>query len=179
MYTTEESDRCIENQVGLGNVGGNGGDVCIPPDSRARAFFLEPEATKAAKHCSVRRYRTKGRASITDLISRPLRVSADLNSSYWNRLELYKEVWSQPLVKLSRIRCQARESVPATQNTPPRTRLFGAEGGGSTCCTSSASGVRETAKKDSRNIRLIAALAAMPTVLPYHVLPFFLLVGDQ
>jgi hypothetical protein len=103
-------------------------------------FFLSRKGPRQRKATLDEAYGTKARASTTDLISPSVRLSADLNLTYWNRVELYKEVWNQPMVKLSRkyghLRCQAGESVPATQNTPPRTRILGEEGGRSTCCTS-------------------------------------------
>ena len=46
--------------------------------------------------------RTKANGSTTGSIAPPARLSADLNSTCWNRVQLYNEVWSQPLVKLSR-----------------------------------------------------------------------------
>ncbi len=47
----------------------------------------------------------------------------------------------QTVTKVWNLRCQARESVPATQNTPPGTRLLGEEGGWSICFTNSTFGV--------------------------------------
>jgi hypothetical protein len=65
--------------------------------------FLSRRRPKPRKHSLVERYdATKARASTTDLVPPPVRHSADLNVTYWNRVELYKEVWSHPLVKLSR-----------------------------------------------------------------------------
>jgi hypothetical protein len=40
--------------------------------------------------------------AVEQLVLSPERLSADRTSTCWNRVELYKEVWNQPLVKLSR-----------------------------------------------------------------------------
>jgi hypothetical protein len=64
--------------------------------------FLSRKRPMQRKQRAGRRYRTKATASIPDLIPPPVRLSADFNSTCWNRVELYKEVWNQPLVQLSR-----------------------------------------------------------------------------
>ena len=65
-------------------------------------FFLSRKRPRQRKQCSLRRYGTKARTSTTDFIPPPARLSADRNSTYWDRIDLYNEVWKQPLVKLSR-----------------------------------------------------------------------------
>lgn len=65
-----------------------------------RAFLSQKRPTQR-NQCSVRRYRTKANASTAESTPLHARPSADLNITCWNRVDLYNEVWSQPLVKLS------------------------------------------------------------------------------
>jgi hypothetical protein len=64
--------------------------------------FLSRKPRTQRSQCSETRYGTKPNASTTESIAPPARLSADLKITYWNRADLYNEVWSQPLVKLSR-----------------------------------------------------------------------------
>lgn len=64
--------------------------------------FLNRKPTTQRNQYSVRWYRTKANASTAESMASPTRPSADPNSTCWNRVDLYHEVWNQPLVKLSR-----------------------------------------------------------------------------
>ena len=63
--------------------------------------FLNGKAGKRRSQCSETQYGTKANASTTEYISPPVPLSAE-STTYWNRVDLYNGVWSQPLVKLSR-----------------------------------------------------------------------------
>jgi hypothetical protein len=64
--------------------------------------FLSRKRPTPRNQCSAVRYETKANASTAESLAPPARPSPDLNSTCWNRVDLYGEVWNQPLVKLSR-----------------------------------------------------------------------------
>lgn len=64
--------------------------------------FLSGKRPTPRNQRSAGRYETKANASTGESLARPARPSPDLNSTCWNRVDLYNEVWNQPLVKLSR-----------------------------------------------------------------------------
>jgi hypothetical protein len=63
--------------------------------------FLNQKAGTRRSQCSETHYGTKANASTTESVSQPVQLSAE-STTYWNRVDLYNEVWGQPLVKLSR-----------------------------------------------------------------------------
>jgi len=62
--------------------------------------FLNQKAGTRRSQCSETHYGTKANASTTESASPPVQLSAE-SPTYWNRVDLYNEVWGQTLVKLS------------------------------------------------------------------------------
>jgi len=63
--------------------------------------FLNRKAGTRRSQCSETQYGTKTNAPITESVSPPVPLSAG-STTCWSRVDLYNEVWGQPLVKLSR-----------------------------------------------------------------------------
>ena len=63
--------------------------------------FLNRKAGTRLSQSSETHYGTKSNGSTTKSVSPLVQLSAE-SASYWNRVDLYNEVWNQPLVKLSR-----------------------------------------------------------------------------
>ena len=79
--------------------------TALPPTARVGAFFPSGGKRTTAATETLRAHGTgtvDGRFRLGDFIAPPARRSADLSSNCWNRVELYNEVWNQPLVKLAR-----------------------------------------------------------------------------
>jgi len=64
--------------------------------------FLSGKRPTPRNQRSARRYETKAKASTGESLAPRARPSPDLNSTCWNRVDLYGEVWNRPLVRLSR-----------------------------------------------------------------------------
>jgi len=64
--------------------------------------FLSGKPSTPRNQRSTGRYETEAKASTAESLAPLARPSPDLNSACWNRVDLYNEVWNQPLVKLSR-----------------------------------------------------------------------------
>jgi hypothetical protein len=112
--------------------------------------FLNRKAGTRRSQCSETQYGTKANASITEFVSPPVQLSAEA-TTYWNRVDLYNEVWSQPLVRLSQkygISDVRLGKVCRKLKIPhPRTGLLGEEGSRSTCGAGGAARVQGCASR--------------------------------
>ena len=84
----------------LGATGAEAGRLYRQIRELGRDFLNQKAETRRSQY-SETRYGAKANASITESISPPVQLSAEFTTC-WNRVDLYNEVWSQPLVKLSR-----------------------------------------------------------------------------
>jgi hypothetical protein len=77
------------------------GRLCSQLRELGRSFLSRKARPQPQRHFE-RRCGTETSDSVSEISLPPAQGSVALSSNYWNRVELYNQVWNQPLVKLAR-----------------------------------------------------------------------------
>jgi hypothetical protein len=120
------------------------GRLCSQLRELGQSFLSRKARPQPQRHFE-KRCGTETSDSVFEISLPRAQRSVALRSNYWNRVELYNQVWNQPLVKLANkygISDVRIGKVCRKLQAPPRTGLLGKEDSRSSRRTSAAAGVQ-------------------------------------